>query len=101
MASSPYLGSYGILKETGYFKFVFDIPVNCSYQVINNSEKSTYIIAVSIAPSEKEPSPIFSTQNISVECDAYGEVCVEFELPSSSGVGLSKRPRLTVNDLIP
>lgn len=100
MASSLYLSSYGIVKETGYFKFSFDIPINCTYTVIHNAGESNYTIVISIAPSEKGPSPIFSTESISVECDASGEVCVEFELPSS-GLGLAKRPKLTVNDLIP
>lgn len=101
MAASPYLGNYGIFKETDYFKISFDIPINCNYAITHNPANNTYTIAVELNPAEKHPSTTFNTENENLECNVDGFVEVDFELPSTSGLGLAKKPKLTVNDLIP
>jgi len=100
MASSPFLSHYGIYKETDNFKFTFYIPNNCSYSVEHDTSNNVYTVVVTLDPAAKGPSPVFVEHSFFVYCDESANVDVEFQLPQiSGGVGLAKKPKLTVSDL--
>lgn len=101
MAASPYLGSYGMFMESDTFKLTFTIPDNCEY-VKTSVSLGTYTITVQLKEDEKEPSTTFVAEQEMLDCDLNGFLDAGFLLPEEEGtVGLAKRPKVSVNALVP
>jgi hypothetical protein len=109
---SNYLKNYGIKKDDDCFKVAFQIPDNCEY-AISITPDDVNIIAVTLKPSQKDPSTDFVEYIETFGC-INDVLTVDFELPDggdySSGndngdgdgnVGdpVTKKPRLRIDDL--
>lgn len=96
MATSAYLGDYSILNENTVFSILFQIPDNCYYK-FDEDTNGVYTISVFLNPSIKKPSKTFVTKSEIITCDQSNNVEVGFLLPEEGGIGLAKKPKLSVN----
>ncbi|MBA9072056.1 hypothetical protein GGR22_000182 [Flavobacterium gossypii] len=101
---SLFLKNYGVGKDEESFKVAFQIPINCEYTTYLDPY-DVNIIAVTLKPYEKDPSPEFVLYEESYTC-IDNVLTVDFELPdgnSNGGGGLgdpvTKKPRLRIDDL--
>lgn len=107
---SNYLKNYGIKKDDSCFKVAFQIPDNCEYAI--STPKDVNIIAVTLKPTQKEPSTDFVEYIETFGC-INNVLIVDFELPDGGDYGsgngngdgdnygdpVTKKPRLRIDDL--
>jgi len=102
MSTNAYLGKYSLGKNNDEFKATFYIPNNCVHTVTRGAE-NVYLITVNLAPGEKQPSTdLVRTEEI-LYCED-GILGLDFELPDTElegTVGMTKKPRMRVVDLLP
>lgn len=101
---SLFLKNYGIGKDGETFKVAFQIPTNCEYTTFLDPY-DVNIIAVTLKPYEKDPSPEFAEYVEPFTC-INNVIIVDFELPDgdpngNGGLGdpVTKKPRLRIDDL--
>lgn len=102
MSATAYLQKYSLGKSNDEFKATFYIPNNCVYAVSKEAD-NVYLITVNLASGQKSPSTTFVRKDEILVC-VDGILGLDFELPDDSlegTVGMTRKPRMRVVDLLP